>query len=346
MTVIATRTASAASPSHIVAGSCWKLPTEFISACQKMKCRQRKQSGLFSCFVCLCVFSGVLALGGWIFSEFEGGNEQLHANQLRTDKNAIRRLASKYIHDADEMKNFTEAQDRIEAWLHEKQAAPDNQALNWNHKGGVFFMFTIMTTIGYGSFAPYTDEGQAAVIWLGFIGLIVGVVTLSTLGTNFSKLLDSTLCKDGLVWKKGIVISILTLAWSAAVAVPYRDQLTGDGYWDGLYYAFVTYTTIGFGDYVIDYQSGPTLVWWMVTVMMGLVLFAAAFECVTNPLTEMLSSEEDEDEQQAEKKKDENDGEALANLLNSIGPEAEPETKIHPGGVYEEHRYSGQQIVM
>jgi len=317
-----------------------------IGAFQTMKCRQRKHNGLFSCFVCLCLFSGVLALGGWIFSEFEGGNEQVHANQLRADKDAVRRLASKYIHDAAELKNFTDAQDRIEAWLKEKQAAPDNQALNWNRKGGVFFMFTIMTTIGYGSFAPYTDNGQAAVVWLGFIGLIVGVVTLSTFGNNFSKLLDSTVCKDGSVWKKCIVISILTLAWWAAVAVPYRDHITGGGYWDGLYYAFVTYTTIGFGDYVIDYQDSGVLVWWMVTVMLGLVLFAAAFECVSNPVTEMLSAEEDEDEQQAEKKKDENDGEALANLLSSIEPEGEPETKIHPGGVHEEHRYSGQQIVM
>jgi len=256
-----------------------------------------RQSSLFSCFVAVCLFVVVLVIGGRILSEIEGGAEDKIALQIQEDRDLIRALATQWINNTEERANFTQAYNRLVGWADSKQAAPNIKALNWNFKGGVFFMFTTMTTIGYGSFAPYTDSGRAAVIWLGSIGLVVSVVTTAILGANLSKLIDGMMqackCKQGLVWKKSLILAASTVCWWLMFGAISGKHLSNDddSYFHGFYYAFVTFTTIGFGDFVIDYQDSGVLVWWTITVMIGLVLFAAAFECITDPLTEMLENE-------------------------------------------------------
>ena len=254
-----------------------------------------RQSSLFSCFVAVCLFVVVLVIGGKILSEFEGGDEDRIAKQVQVDKDLIQAMATRCLGNAEDRANFTQAYNRLVGWADSKQAAPNIKALNWNFKGGVFFMFTTMTTIGYGSFVPYTDNGRAAVIWFGSIGLVISVVTTAILGANLSKLVDRMMqackCKEGLVWKKSLILAVSTVCWWLIFGAIYAQNLDDDSYFHGFYYAFVTFTSIGFGDLVIDYQDSGVLVWWTITVMIGLVFFAAAFECMTDPLTEMLEQE-------------------------------------------------------
>ena len=57
----------------------------------------------------------------------------------------------------------------------------DDFSLNWDFPSAVFFVITIVTTIGYGTFAPATRGGKAftvifAFIGIAFFGMVVGMV--------------------------------------------------------------------------------------------------------------------------------------------------------------------------
>lgn len=47
----------------------------------------------------------------------------------------------------------------------------DQYSPNWSAVGAVWFMFTLVSTIGYGNYTPQTDAGRMAVVVLGTIGI-------------------------------------------------------------------------------------------------------------------------------------------------------------------------------
>lgn len=47
----------------------------------------------------------------------------------------------------------------------------DAYQANWSPVGATWFMFTLVSTIGYGSFTPQTDAGRIAVVGLGVVGI-------------------------------------------------------------------------------------------------------------------------------------------------------------------------------
>lgn len=49
--------------------------------------------------------------------------------------------------------------------------ADDGFQANWSAVGGVWFMFTLVSTVGYGNFTPQTDAGRIAVVALGTVGI-------------------------------------------------------------------------------------------------------------------------------------------------------------------------------
>jgi hypothetical protein len=47
----------------------------------------------------------------------------------------------------------------------------DSTNLNWEMPSAIFFVTTIVTTIGYGTFAPGTDAGKTFTVIFAFIGI-------------------------------------------------------------------------------------------------------------------------------------------------------------------------------
>ena len=47
------------------------------------------------------------------------------------------------------------------------------ESLSWTFSGSLFFAFQIMTTVGYGTFAPSTDAGRAFTVFFASIGIVV-----------------------------------------------------------------------------------------------------------------------------------------------------------------------------
>ena len=76
---------------------------------------------------------------------------------------------------------------QLDEYANSKQSAPNPDALNWSFGGSLFFVLTIMTTIGYGTFVPYTLAGEVLVVVFGLFGLAVSGACLTVLADGLDK---------------------------------------------------------------------------------------------------------------------------------------------------------------
>lgn len=147
---------------------------------------------------------------------------------------------------------------------------PALDQLNWSFNGAVFLMFTVMTTIGYGTFAPTTHLGLALVIILGMTTIVIHGLCLAPLegwvdehilerGTQallaaLRRPADSTPAGKQRKLRAKLLVSTLTLhAWLAVVSgliyAFYFDEAKSWGFGTCYYFAFVSFSSIGFGEF-------------------------------------------------------------------------------------------------
>ena len=69
-------------------------------------------------------------------------------------------------------------------------AVVDARDLHFNYAGSLFFMFTLQTTIGYGTFVPNTHEGKLAVILLGMVTVCTASVCLEVFVNSLDAALE------------------------------------------------------------------------------------------------------------------------------------------------------------
>lgn len=68
----------------------------------------------------------------------------------------------------------------------------DISNLNWMYSSSIFFVITIITTIGYGTFAPETPGGMVFTIAFAFIGIAYFGITLGLVGHNLIACIKGT----------------------------------------------------------------------------------------------------------------------------------------------------------
>ncbi|XP_073341645.1 potassium channel subfamily K member 5-like [Pagrus major] len=141
---------------------------------------------------------------------------------------------------------------------------------SWDWPNSVIFASTIVTTIGFGNVAPKTKGGRVFCILYGLFGIPLCLVWLSTLGSFFgdrAKRLSQVLIRKGVSVKKvQLICTACFLLWGLFVHLLIPPivfmSLENWSYLEGLYYSFITLTTVGFGDYVAGVNPGivyPTL---------------------------------------------------------------------------------------
>ncbi|XP_043505944.1 potassium channel subfamily K member 13-like [Polistes fuscatus] len=181
-----------------------------------------------------------------------------------------------------------------------------NKRRRWDFPGSFHFVGTIVSTIGYGSTAPQTMAGRAAVVLYGFFGCSGGILffnlfleriitflawilrnlhlyrvrkrlrqsstssrrvsRLSNARSSLPDILDDD--DDGSLeqWKPSVywvmlyllLASCITACVAAAVYAPLEDW----EYFDALYFCFVSFATIGFGDFVSTQKINYPYVHW------------------------------------------------------------------------------------
>lgn len=154
---------------------------------------------------------------------------------------------------------------------------------NWNWPNAVIFAATVITTIGYGNIAPKTSVGRVFCIFYGLFGVPLCLTWISELGKFFggrAKHLGQFLTKRGLSLRKAqFTCTAIFIVWGVLVhlVIPPFVFMSQEGwtYVEGLYFSFVTLTTIGFGDLVAGVDPNadyPTLYRYFVEVWIYLGL--------------------------------------------------------------------------
>uniref|UniRef100_A0A3Q3ELW8 Potassium channel, subfamily K, member 5b n=1 Tax=Labrus bergylta TaxID=56723 RepID=A0A3Q3ELW8_9LABR len=129
---------------------------------------------------------------------------------------------------------------------------------SWDWANSVIFASTIVTTIGFGNVAPKTQGGRVFCILYGLCGIPLCLVWISQLGSFFgdrAKRLSGVLIRKGISVKKvQYTCTALFLLWGLFVhlLIPPFVFMSMEkwSYLEGIYYSFITLTTVGFGDYV------------------------------------------------------------------------------------------------
>ncbi|TDG98597.1 hypothetical protein EPR50_G00202020 [Perca flavescens] len=154
---------------------------------------------------------------------------------------------------------------------------------NWNWPNAVIFAATVITTIGYGNIAPKTSAGRVFCILYGLFGVPLCLTWISELGKFFggrAKHMGQYLTKKGFSLRKAqFTCTAIFLLWGVLVhlVLPPFVFMSQEGwtYIEGLYFSFVTLTTIGFGDLVAGVEPNkeyPTLYRYFVEVWIYLGL--------------------------------------------------------------------------
>ncbi|XP_072317414.1 potassium channel subfamily K member 5-like [Eucyclogobius newberryi] len=134
----------------------------------------------------------------------------------------------------------------------------DKHRNTWDWGNSVIFAATIVTTIGYGNVAPKTDHGRVFCILYGLCGIPLCLVWISQLGSFFgdrARRLSQVLIRKGVSLKRvQLTCTVCFLLWGLIVhlVIPPFVFMSMEGwtYLEGLYFSFITLTTVGFGDYV------------------------------------------------------------------------------------------------
>ncbi|CAH2090222.1 unnamed protein product [Euphydryas editha] len=137
----------------------------------------------------------------------------------------------------------------------------------WDFYHSFFFSYTVVSTIGYGNLAPTTHLSRILMIFYGLFGIPINGILLANLGEYFGMQLISVYRKykrrnekranklDYFFHNLGMLGQIflyLIPGFLFFIFLPACIFVIFEG-WDyvaGIYYAFVTLTTIGFGDIV------------------------------------------------------------------------------------------------
>ncbi|XP_023783102.1 potassium channel subfamily K member 16-like isoform X1 [Cyanistes caeruleus] len=172
---------------------------------------------------------------------------------------------------------------------------------NWDFSNSFFFAGTVVSTIGYGTLHPKTVGGQIFCVFFALFGIPLNIVFLHRVGKMLSllcKKLGKFLYEKGMRKKK---IKFLTLLFFLATGIlvflclpSVFFQITeGWSYSEGIYFAFITLSTIGFGDYVVGKQSDRKYFsYYRVLVAIWIIFGLAWIALLFNLLTTVLEDTE------------------------------------------------------
>merc|ERR1719285_173631 len=128
----------------------------------------------------------------------------------------------------------------------------------WTFQKSIFFWLTLMTTIGYGDIFPITTKGRLWTVVFGIISIFTSALVVRILG-NSHKDIFAHRSKTFKKYPK-TCLTILFISSSAAFAgiFYYYEHRSGAGpmgqegwtYAQSVYFVIMTFTTVGFGDFV------------------------------------------------------------------------------------------------
>ncbi|CAH1281167.1 unnamed protein product [Diabrotica balteata] len=218
-------------------------------------------------FVLLCLFILYLLLGASIFYYVESQEELIKFKSEVRERRRIEELLWNNYHGNNKsieilFKRLTKYCGKP-VHYHMSDELP---ASKWNYYNSIFFVITVVSTIGYGNLSPTTMFTRIFMIIYGLIGIPMNGIVMVTLGDffgkSFTKLydrwkkvrLEKNTAKLGLIGQI-ILYAVPGLTFFIFLPATIMSFFENWNYDVSVYYAFVTLTTIGFGDFVAGTEN-------------------------------------------------------------------------------------------
>lgn len=203
---------------------------------------------------CITTLVLLLVIGGVVFSWLERGAELQHYQRNKFFYQQMRELYEMKACKQDWMKDmeFCKKQEEFHALLKQFFERNGNEMEDremWTFGGSVFFVITLVTTLGYGNFHPRTPEGQLFTVLFGLVGLPVMCYVLS----HFGRLIVEVwmpICPSIASKERRIVVLCCVLLTFILLGGAVFKNLETWSFLESCYFSAMTLMSIGFGDYL------------------------------------------------------------------------------------------------
>lgn len=172
----------------------------------------------------------------------------------------------------------------------------------WTTPSALFYIVTVFSTIGYGTFAPTSDFGKLYTCVLAIVGVVHFGYFLTIVSTNINHLLATTIQKArclvhltrGRCSRAHVAVSTSAMATFIFLILVSFIGIGGSawGYGNGFYYSMITFSTIGLGDYAPDVsqvESSSTRLLLAVLLTIGLSGGLALFGIVVGAVAKAMN---------------------------------------------------------
>ncbi|EDO31528.1 predicted protein, partial [Nematostella vectensis] len=133
----------------------------------------------------------------------------------------------------------------------------------WDLAGSFYFAGTVITTVGFGLTAPVTRAGKLFFLPYSLFGIPLHVLLFNTMLDRTVYLITGLLRRLHHKFSTGsplsdwepsttliALVAFLSMSILVLLSAPLFVFLEGWSYFESVYFAVVTYTTVGFGDFV------------------------------------------------------------------------------------------------
>lgn len=134
----------------------------------------------------------------------------------------------------------------------------------WNYLDGLRYTFETLTTIGYGAISPSTRLGQALCIVFAILGIPVTILAFKSVGELISLGISSTIAfvetkccrkEPTHVEAKCTVATCLLMMIMLFLGAIMQSNFDDWSYLEACYFWVITFTTIGYGDYIAGSET-------------------------------------------------------------------------------------------
>ena len=208
----------------------------------------------------IALFLLYLIVGAAVFMAIEKNFEQEEReNTLEFIKRVNRLNATKTFNSSDDLKSFLRELKKALRYGYDIEYNRLN-APKWSYMNSFYFVGNIVTTIGYGHMVPETTWGRLFCIVYALFGIPLTALMLRSVGNRITEWIIAMIKQfDRRVYNretenaelKSAVIAF-GLLWLIILlpAIAISKIETNWDYMGSVYYCFITFSTIGFGDLV------------------------------------------------------------------------------------------------
>jgi len=206
--------------------------------------------------VCVLVPAVFLIIGSYVFRHLEYDLEKERMARFHNVSVQLNRTVDEIrvmLNHSTIQVHFEEFITEIRPYLTTKASVPNENIPFWDLTGSAYFSWTIMTTIGYGTYAPFSNAGKAFCIVYTFLSvpvfLVATAVTADMIGKGMLHLFYK-FDKQSIFFRLRVLFIWMTgMFFLLILSAAYYNERKDWSYLDSVYFSIITLSTVGLGDF-------------------------------------------------------------------------------------------------